>query len=71
MIAGLITLIVYLLVVGILLALVWYVLDAIPIPDPINRFIKIAVVVVAALVIILVLLQLVGGAGVGFPKIAG
>jgi hypothetical protein len=70
MIAVLINLIVYLLIVGILLALVWYVLDAIPIPDPINRFIKLAIVVIAALVIVLLLLQLVGGAGVGLPKIA-
>lgn len=72
MIPALINLIVYLLIVGILLALVWYVLDAIPIPEPINRIVKVVVVVVAALVIILVLLQLVGvGGGTGLPKVVG
>ena len=72
MIPALINLIVYLLIVGILLALVWYVLDAIPIPEPINRIVKVVVVVVAALVIILVLLQLVGvGSSGGLPKVVG
>jgi len=61
MIAGLINLIVYLLILGILLALVYWVLDAIPIPQPINRIIKIAIVVVACLVVVILLLQLVGG----------
>jgi hypothetical protein len=71
MIAGLINLIVWLLVVGILLALVYWVLDAIPIPDPINRIVKIVLVVVACLVVILLLLDLVGGGiqGVNIPKV--
>lgn len=70
MIPALINLIVYLLIVGILLALVFWVCDAIPLPPPINRIVKIVVVVVAALVIILVLLQLVGLGGAGLPRIA-
>lgn len=71
MIAGLVNLIIWLIVVGILLALVYWVLDAIPIPEPINRIVKVVVVVVAALVLILLLLQLLGvGAGVDIPKIA-
>lgn len=70
MISGLINLIVYLLIVGVLLALVYYVLDAIPIPQPINRIVKIVVVVVACLIIIMVLLQLVGGPSGGLPKLS-
>lgn len=71
MIATLINLIVYLLIVGILLALVYYVLDAIPIPEPINRIVKVVVIVVACLVVILLLLDLIGVGGGGLPKIAG
>ena len=70
MISALINLIVYLLIVGVLLALVYYVLDAIPIPEPINRIVKIVIVVLACLIIILLLLQLVGvGGGGGLPKL--
>lgn len=60
MIGELITLIIYLLVLGIILWLIYYVLDAIPIPEPINRIVKIAVVVIVSLVVIVLLLQLIG-----------
>lgn len=58
MISLLINLIVYLLIVGILYWLVIYVVDAIPIPQPANRMIKILVAVLAVLVIVLMLLRL-------------
>jgi hypothetical protein len=69
MIPALINLIIYLLIVGVLLALVYYVLDAIPIPEPINRIVKIVIIVVACLVVIMLLLQLLGGGGVNLPKL--
>jgi len=70
MIGTLVTLIIYLLILGLLMALVFYVIDAIPIPDPFGRFLKIAVIVIACLVVILLLLQMVsGGGGVTLPKI--
>jgi hypothetical protein len=69
MIPALVSLIVYLLVIGILLALLYWVLDAVPIPQPINRIIKIVVVVLAVLVIVLLLLQMVGGGGLNVPKL--
>jgi hypothetical protein len=72
MIATLINLIIILLVVGILLWLLYYVIDAIPIPDPPARFIKLAIVVVAVLVIVVVLLDMAGiQTGVGVPKLGG
>lgn len=72
MIAGLVNLIVWLLVVGILIALVYWVVDAIPIPQPINRIVKLVVVVLAALVLILLLLQLVGiDGGLNLPQVTG
>ena len=70
MIGGLVNLIVYLLVVGILIGLVYYVVDAIPIPQPINRIVKIAIVVIAALVVIILLLDMIGaGDGVKLPRV--
>lgn len=70
MISALISLIIWLLVVGILYWLLIYVLDAIPIPDPANRIIKIVAAVVLALVILLALLDLLGvHSGVQFPKL--
>jgi hypothetical protein len=72
MIAALINLIVWLLVVGILYWIVVYVIDAIPIPDPPNRIIKLVLIVVIALTVILMLLNLVGiDAGMHLPKVAG
>jgi hypothetical protein len=69
MIASLITLIIYLLILGIVLWLVYYVVDAIPLPEPINKIVKLAVVVLACLVIIVLLLQMVGGVQLNIPKI--
>jgi len=70
MIGALINLIIWLLIVGILLALVYYVLDAIPIPQPFNRIIRVVLVVVAVLVVVLLLLQLIGGGGaLQFPRL--
>ena len=72
MISGLINLIVWLLVVGILYLLVVWVIDSIPIPDPANRIIKLVLGVVLALIVILALLDLVGigtGSGINLPKV--
>lgn len=54
------------LVVAIVAGLIYWVLDAIPVPQPLNRFAKIAVVVVAVIALIVVLLGL-GGVNVGLP----
>ena len=56
MISILITLLVICLVVG----LVWYVLDALPVPDPLNRIVKIVVVVIGCLIVIMLLLDVAG-----------
>jgi cation transporter-like permease len=70
MISALITLIVYLLVIGLLYWLVIYVIDSVPIPDPPARIIKIALMVLMVLVIIVLLLQLLGGnTGLNLPRI--
>ena len=69
MIPALITLIIYLLVLGLLYWLVIYVLDAIPIPDPPNRIIKIALMVLLVIVIIMLLLDLIGMGGIDLPRL--
>jgi len=61
MIGGLITI----LVIAIVAGLIYWVLDAIPVPQPINRFAKIAVVVLAVIALIYVLLGL---GGVQIPR---
>lgn len=69
MIGALINLIIWLLIVGVLLALVYYVLDAIPIPQPFNRIIRIVIVAVFVLVVVMLLLQLTGGGSLNFPRL--
>lgn len=71
MIAALINLIIYLIVLGLLYWLVVYVIDTIPIPDPPNRFIKLALMVLLVLIVIVLLLDILGGGvgGLGLPKL--
>jgi hypothetical protein len=57
---NLIALLIYLIVLCVVVGLVYYVIGAIPVPDPLGRLIKIVVMVFACLVVILLLLQLVG-----------
>jgi len=70
MIPALLNLIVWLLIVGVLLALLYWVVDVIPLPEPLNRIVKVMAVVICALVLIILLLQLLGsGAGISLPKL--
>jgi hypothetical protein len=55
-----ITLLVYLIVIVIVMALGWWILEQLPLPDPINRIVRVLFIVVCALVIIFFLLSLVG-----------
>jgi hypothetical protein len=48
---------IYVVVVILVVGLLWYLIDAIPLQEPLNRFAKIAITVVAFLAIILMLLQ--------------
>jgi hypothetical protein len=58
MINQLIWLLIYAVCIGLLAWLAYYVIDAIPVPDPIGRFAKIVVVVVAVIALILLLLKI-------------
>lgn len=55
---------VYVLIIAIIVGIIWWVVDYLPVPDPLNRMIKILTVVIAAIAIIVVLARL---AGVALP----
>jgi hypothetical protein len=61
MVQALITILVICVVAG----LIYWVLDAIPVPQPLNKFAKIAVVVIAVIALIYVLLGL---GGIPMPR---
>lgn len=70
MISALITLIIYLCVLGLLYWLIIYVLDTIPIPDPPNRIIKILLMVLMVVIVIVLLLNLIGAGGtISLPRL--
>jgi hypothetical protein len=68
MVSALVSLIVWLLVIGIIYAIFDYVLVNL-IPDPPQKIIRVVVIVVLALVVVLLLLQLIGQGGFTMPKL--
>ena len=60
MIPQLINLLIYLVVVGLILGIVLWVNDTVPVPAPFHNIIRIVSIVVAAIILILLLLQLIG-----------
>ena len=70
MIGALITLIIYLIILGLLFLLVQYLLQLFPLPDPFGRVIQALIIIVGVLVVIGLLLDL-GGYPVGFPRLRG
>jgi uncharacterized membrane protein len=67
MIPSLINLLIYVIVLALLGGLVYWVADAVPLPQPFNRLLKMAVVVICVLIVILLLLQLVGAIPMTLP----
>ena len=55
-----ISILVYILVVGLLVGLVWYVCDVLPVPHPLNKILKMIAVIVGVLVVVFALLDLGG-----------
>jgi quinol-cytochrome oxidoreductase complex cytochrome b subunit len=52
------------LVIAIVAALIYWIIDQVPVPEPLNRWCKLAVIVIAAIALIYVLLGL-GGYDLG------
>jgi len=62
-IEGLIMLVIYIIVIGVVCYLLIYLIDAIPIGEPFNRVARTVILVVGVLLVILLLLQFVGVGG--------
>lgn len=60
MIAALVYFVVYLIVIGLIVWLLLYIIDQVPLPAPFNRIAKIVVTVLGVLIVILLLLNLIG-----------
>jgi len=69
MISGLIALVVYIIVIALVLWLLNYLVDTIPIQEPFRRVAKIAILVVGVLIVILLLLSFVGVIDGGIPRL--
>lgn len=69
MIQTLIFLIIYIIVIGLVLWLLRYLVNAIPMEEPFRRIANIAIVVIGVLILILLLLQFIGAIDAGFPRI--
>jgi hypothetical protein len=51
---------IYLMVVLVVIGVVWWVLDFVPVPEPLNRLAKVVSIVIGAIIIIYALLGLAG-----------
>ena len=69
MIESLIFLVIYLVVIGLVLWLLTYLVDAVPLQEPFRRVAKIAILVIGVLIVIVLLLQFVGAIGGGVPRL--
>lgn len=61
MIESLISLLVYILVLGIVLWLALYIIGVIPLPEPFGQVARVVIIVIGCLILILLLLGLVDG----------
>jgi len=61
MINSLVYLVIYIVVLGCIIGLLLWLIDAVPIPEPFHRIARIAIIVVGVLILILLLLSLVDG----------
>jgi hypothetical protein len=59
---------VYLLVVCVIIGLVWWIVDYLPVPEPLNKLIKVVTIVIGAIIIIYALLSI-AGVGGGLPSL--
>jgi len=69
MVTSLISLVIYILVVGLIFWLLHYLVDAIPLPEPFNRVAKVVLLVAGVLIVIVLLLQFAGIVDGGLPKL--
>jgi hypothetical protein len=58
------------IIIGVIVWLLLYLIDVVPLPEPFNRVARVAIIVVGVLIIILLLLQFIG-ADVPVPRLKG
>jgi hypothetical protein len=56
-----------LIIIALLVGLLWWVCDYLPVPEPLNKILKFASVIIAVLVIVFALAGM-AGYDVGFPR---
>lgn len=59
---------IYVLVVAIVIGFVWWICDFLPVPEPLNKLVKVVAIVVGFIVIIYALLSI-AGMGPGLPDL--
>lgn len=59
---------IYLLVVCVIIGLVWWIADYLPVPEPLNKLIKVVSIIIGVIVIIYALLGIAGMGG-GLPDL--
>lgn len=60
---------IYLLVVCVVIGVIWWVADYLPVPEPLNKLIKVVSVVIGVIIIIYALLGLAGITDAGLPSL--
>jgi hypothetical protein len=70
MIETLLTLVIYILIIGVIFWLIDYVIQMVPLPAPFAQVVRVILAVVAVIIVILLLLRLVGGAGIHLTALA-
>jgi len=68
MISALVTLLVYILVIGLVIWLALFVLDQFPMPEPFGRVARVVIIAVGVIILILLLLDILGSGSVGLPR---
>lgn len=69
MIASLVMLVVWLIVIGLIIWLLTYLIDIVPLPEPFNRVARVAILVIGVLIVIILLLQFAGIMDAGVPRL--
>jgi hypothetical protein len=59
---------VYLLIVCVVVGLVWWIADWLPVPEPLNKLLKVVSIIIGVIAVIYVLLALAGMGG-GLPRL--
>jgi hypothetical protein len=69
MISAIFTLLLYVIALGLLVWLVHYAVDNLPVVQPFGRWAKVIAVILAVMVLIVLLLDLAGGGNIGLPRL--